>query len=159
MKKILIIFITYLLFIFNSYLLAQENNKLKIGLLAPFTGEYKELGNSILFSLQLALEEIDDKDVIILPKDSGSGNAKKLNTSLKELIEEDVKVVIGPIKSDEFEEVKKFKELIFISPSNVNPEVNENILSIGISLESQLVAISKFINKQKKNKNSPSISK
>ena len=152
MKKILIIFITYLLFIFNSYLLAQENNKLKIGLLAPFTGEYKELGNSILFSLQLALEEIDDKDVIILPKDSGSGNAKKLNTSLKELIEEDVKVVIGPIKSDEFEEVKKFKELIFISPSNVNPEVNENILSIGISLESQLVAISKFINKQKKTK-------
>ena len=152
MKKIIFIFITYLLFIFNSYLFAQENNKLKIGLLAPFTGEYKELGNSILFSLQLALEEIDDKDVIVLPKDSGSGNIKKLNASLKELIEEEVKVVIGPIKSDEFEEVKKFKELIFISPSNVNPEVNENILSIGISLESQLIAISKFINKQKKTK-------
>ena len=152
MKKIIFIFITYLLFIFNSYLFAQENNKLKIGLLAPFTGEYKELGNSILFSLQLALEEIDDKDVIVLPKDSGSGNIKKLNASLKELVEEEVKVVIGPIKSDEFEEVKKFKELIFISPSNVNPEVNENILSIGISLESQLIAISKFINKQKKTK-------
>ena len=71
MKKFLLLFITYLLLIFNSYLSAQESSKLKIGLLAPFSGEYKELGNSILFSLQLALEEIDDNDVVIIPRDSG----------------------------------------------------------------------------------------
>ena len=82
----------------------------------------------------------------------GSGDVNKLNISLKDLINEKVKVVIGPIKSDEFEAVKKSKELIFISPSNINPKLNDNILSIGISLESQLVAISKFINKQKKTK-------
>ncbi len=152
MKKFLLLFITYLLLIFNSYLSAQESSKLKIGLLAPFSGEYKELGNSILFSLQLALEEIDDNDVVIIPRDSGSGDVNKLNISLKDLINEKVKVVIGPIKSDEFEAVKKSKELIFISPSNINPKLNDNILSIGISLESQLVAISKFINKQKKTK-------
>ena len=152
MKKFLLLFITYLLLIFNSYLSAQESSKLKIGLLAPFSGEYKELGNSILFSLQLALEEIDDNDVVIIPRDSGSGDVNKLNISLKDLINEKVKVVIGPIKSDEFEAVKKSKELIFISPSNINPKLNDNILSIGISLESQLVAISKFIKKQKKTK-------
>ncbi len=152
MKKFLLPFITYLLLIFNSYLSAQESNKLKIGLLAPFSGEYKELGNSILFSLQLALEEIDDNDVVIIPRDSGSGDVNKLNISLEELINEKVKVVIGPIKSDEFEAVKKSKELIFISPSNINPKLNGNILSIGVSLESQLIAISKFINKQKKTK-------
>ena len=33
---------------------------LKIGLLAPLSGEYKELGNSFLYSLQLALEELND---------------------------------------------------------------------------------------------------
>ena len=44
----------------------EENKNLKIGLLAPLTGEYAELGNSLLFSLQLALEEIDDKNVFIV---------------------------------------------------------------------------------------------
>ena len=56
---------------------------LKIGLLAPLSGEYKELGNSLLFSLQLALEEIDDKNVFIIPRDSGFNDKKKLNTAFK----------------------------------------------------------------------------
>ena len=59
MKKRIIIFLSYIILITNSNLLADEKNKsLKIGLLAPLTGEYAELGNSLLYSLQLALEEI-----------------------------------------------------------------------------------------------------
>ena len=45
---------------------------------------------------------------------------------------------------------KKYSELIFISPSNLNPEFQNNIISIGISFESQMLALSKFIKKQKK---------
>ena len=42
--------------------MSNERDKiLKIGLLAPLTGEYAELGNSLLYSLQLALDEINDK--------------------------------------------------------------------------------------------------
>ena len=61
MLKKLITFTYILLFLnFNSF--AEENKKtLKVGLLAPLSGEYKELGNSLLYSLQLALEEIDDE--------------------------------------------------------------------------------------------------
>ena len=40
--------------------------------------------------------------------------------------------------------------MIFISPSNINPESSNNILSIGISLESQIKSIENFIKKQKK---------
>ena len=59
MKKRIIIILTYTLVFFNSNLLSNENNKaLKIGLLAPLSGEYKSLGESLLYSLQLALEEI-----------------------------------------------------------------------------------------------------
>ena len=47
--------------------------KLKVGLLAPFSGNYKVVGKSILYSLQLALDEIDDKNLIIIPRDSGLG--------------------------------------------------------------------------------------
>ena len=57
--------------LFNSNLFASEDNKiLKIGLLTPLSGEYRELGNSFLFSLQLALEEINDSKVTIIPRDS-----------------------------------------------------------------------------------------
>ncbi len=57
MKKIIIIISSYIIIFFNSNLLSDDKNEiLKIGLLAPLTGEYKELGNSLLYSLQLALD-------------------------------------------------------------------------------------------------------
>ena len=37
-----------------------------------------------------------------------------------------------------FELVKKYNDLIFISPSNISPEFDNNIISVGISLDSQL---------------------
>ena len=72
MKNKFILTLIYIIFFFNSNLLSEENNKiLKVGLLAPLSGSYSELGNSLLYSLQLALEEIDDKNVFIVPRDSG----------------------------------------------------------------------------------------
>ena len=72
MKSKFILSLFYILFLFNSNLLSDENNKiLKVGLLAPLSGLIVKLGNSLLYSLQLALEEIDDKDVVIVPRDSG----------------------------------------------------------------------------------------
>ena len=72
MKSKIILIIFYIIFIINSNLLSDENNKtLKVGLLAPLSGPYGEIGNSLLYSLQLALEEIEDKNVFIVPRDSG----------------------------------------------------------------------------------------
>jgi len=146
-NKILLIF--YLIFIFNSNLLSNENNNtLKVGLLAPLSGPYSEIGNSLLYSLQLALEEINDKNVIIVPKDSGFKDEKKINSAINELRLGGVKIIIGPMTYKEFDQAKKYNDLIFISPSNISPEFSKNIISIGISLESQLIALSKFIKKQ-----------
>tara|TARA_X000000368_G_scaffold151275_1_gene119249 strand:+ start:177 stop:1331 length:1155 start_codon:yes stop_codon:yes gene_type:complete len=153
MKKKFIIIVSYLLIFSNSNLISNENsNDLRIGLLAPLSGEYKELGNSLLYSLQLALNEIDDENVYIVPQDSGSNDKKKLNDAVKEIKSKGVNIVIGPINNEDFEEVKKFNDIIFISPSNINPEFQQNIISIGISFESQMAALAKFIKKQKKNK-------
>ena len=153
MKNKFIIIVTYLLIFFNSNLLSNENdNALKIGLLAPLSGEYKELGYSLLYSLQLALDEIDDKNVHIIPRDSGSNDKKKLSTAIKEIRSEGARVVIGPISNEDFDEVKKFGDMVFISPSNINPEFQSNIISIGVSLESQMQSLIKFIKDQKKNK-------
>ena len=150
-KSFLLIF--YIIFIFNSNLLSEEKNKiLKVGLLAPLSGPYSEIGNSLLYSLQLALEEINDENVIIVPRDSGLNDKEKLNSAVESLQESGVKVIIGPSTFEEFDHIKKYNNLIFISPSNINPEFSKNIISIGISLESQLNAIINFIKKQKKTK-------
>ena len=153
MKKKLILLIPYIIIFFNSNLLGNEDkNILKIGLLAPLSGEYKELGDSLLHSLELALNEINDNKVFIIPRDSGFNDSKKLNAAVQDLKSNDVKIIIGPISHKDFKEVNKYNDIVFISPSNTVPEFFNNIISIGISLESQLLAILNFIKKQKKTK-------
>ena len=153
MKNKIIIIITYILFFFNSNLFSNEdNNVLKIGLLAPLSGEYKNLGDSLLYSLQMALKEIDDENVFLIPRDSGFEEPEKLNNAVKEIKSQGAKIIIGPINYTDFNEVKKFNDLVFISPSNIDPDFQNNIISIGISLESQMITLKNFIKKKKKNK-------
>ena len=86
MKNKVVIFLSYIILFFNTNLLSSENNKtLKIGLLAPLTGEYAELGKSLLYSLQLALDEINDNNVFIIPRDAGFNNKTKLNLAVQEI--------------------------------------------------------------------------
>ena len=149
----LIIIVTYILLFFNFNSFADENKKsLKVGLLAPFSGEYKDMGQSIMLSLQLALDEINDAQIKIFPRDSGFKDPEKLIQSLESFREENIKIVIGPINNEDFKELTAYKDMIFISPSNINPKVQGNILSVGVSLESQIKSIESFIKKKKRKK-------
>ena len=153
MKIKFISIVFYIIFCLNSNLLSNENSKiLKVGLLAPLSGPYIEIGNSLLNSLQLALEEINDKNVVIVPRDSGFNNEEKISLAINDLKKVGVKIIIGPTTFEEFEQVQKYNNMIFISPSNINPEFSNNIISIGVSLESQLTALMKFIKKENKKK-------
>ena len=153
MKSKIYLVIFYILFLLNSNLFSNENNKtLKVGLLAPLSGPYSEIGNSLLYSLQLALEEINDKDVIIVPRDSGFNNKEKISSSVAEMKSMGIKTIIGPIAYEEFDHVKNYNDLVFISPSNISPQFSNNIISIGVSLESQLQALIKFIKAKNKSK-------
>ncbi len=151
LKKTIIFIYILLSFNFNSF--ADENQRtLKVGLLAPFSGEYKDMGQSIMLSLQLALDEISDDNIKIFPRDSGFDNMEKLTKSIESLREENIKIVIGPISHEDFNGALKYKDMVFISPSNINPKVQSNILSIGVSLESQMKSIEEFIKKNKRKK-------
>ena len=153
MIKPIITILFYISIFFNSNLMCDENNKeLKIGLLAPFSGVYKNLGESLLLSTQLALSELNNKKIIIIPRDSGSNDKEKLNIAIQEIISSGAKIIIGPPDSEDFEEIKKYKDMIFISLSNKESKIENNIISIGISLESQIKTIEDFIIKQKKKK-------
>ena len=153
MKKTILIILSYLILFINSNTFSSEKNEnLKIGLLAPLSGEYSELGYSLLYSLQLALDEINDENVYIIPRDAGFNNKEKLNAAIQEIKSEGANVIIGPISHEDFVEARKYNDITFISPSNVSPEFTNNIISVGISLESQLVTLNNFLKKQKKNK-------
>ena len=153
MKIKFILSLIYIIFFLNSNLFSDENNKvLKVGLLAPLSGPYSELGNSLLYSLQLALDEIDDNNLFIVPRDSGFNEKDKLEAAIQDLKSQGIKIIIGPITNEEFPSVKKYNDLVFISPSNINPEFSSNIISVGVSLESQLSSLIAFIEKQKKKK-------
>tara|TARA_B110000967_G_scaffold209752_1_gene267473 strand:- start:200 stop:1345 length:1146 start_codon:yes stop_codon:yes gene_type:complete len=150
MIRIIITFLFYTFILLNSNLIADE--KLRVGLLAPFTGKYKNLGDSLLLSTQLALDEIDNKNIIIIPKDSGSDDKVKLNASIKEIIASGTKIIIGPMTASSFTELEKYNEAIFISLSNKEPKISKNVINIGISLESQLETLEKFLVSNKRNK-------
>ena len=151
MIKNIVTFLSYVFLLFNNILVADENDgKLRVGLLAPFSGEYKNLGESLLLSTQLALNEIDSRDIIIIPRDSGSNDKKKLNKAIKEIRNNGAKIIIGPMTSSSFKELGKYNNTIFISLSNKEPKISSNVINIGISLESQLEAIEQLLIKEKK---------
>ncbi len=153
MKKKILIILSYTILFLNTNLSSEDKKPiLKVGLLAPLTGEYKSLGDSLLYSLQMALDEINDKNILIIPRDTGFNDKEKLELAIKDIVAQGANVIIGPLNYKDFKIVKKFSNVTFISPSNISPRVENNIISIGISLDSQLIALTKFIKKQKKNK-------
>ena len=154
MKKNFKIILSYLLITFNTFVFAIENkdeNILKIGALLPLTGELKGLGEDMLYAINLALHDIDNPKIKIYPKDSGS-KKEKIIQACEEFRNEDIKIIIGPTDSEFFKELYNFEDLVFISLSNINSDFKKNIIMMGINLESQLLAIKKFIQKEKKKK-------
>ena len=103
MKKLLtFLILAYLLFTINSVTANQVSNNLenekilKIGVLLPLSGEFRDIGESFLKSIQLALYDISNQNIKIYPKDS-KGNALSAYKSAKEFEQEGIKIVIGPI--------------------------------------------------------------
>ena len=94
MKKIIqfiiFTFACLILSIFQS--LAEE--KIKIGLLIPVTGEYGKIGQSVINSVRLALNSINDNRIEILPRDTRADPSTTLKIA-KELYEVNGVKIIG----------------------------------------------------------------
>ena len=91
-KFIVFIFVGLILSIFQS----SAENKIKIGLIVPLTGEYKNIGNSILKSTRLAINKIDNNRIEIIPRDTKFNPETALKVS-RELYEQGVRIIIGPV--------------------------------------------------------------
>tara|TARA_Y100001970_G_scaffold145743_1_gene178948 strand:- start:832 stop:1983 length:1152 start_codon:yes stop_codon:yes gene_type:complete len=143
MKKLIqfIIFIIVFFVLGNFQSFAEE--KIKIGLVIPLSGEHKEIGNSILKSTRLAINKIDDPRLEIIPKDTRSNAETTLRVS-KELYEQGVKIIIGPVFNKNLVYLNELSEVTFLSLSNTNINNPKNVISGGINAISQINAIKKF---------------
>jgi len=118
--------------------------KIKIGLLVPLTGKDYEIGQSIIKSTRLAVNQINDLSIEIIPKDTASSPEITLRSAM-ELDKLGVKIVIGPIFNKNLIYLDELSELTFISLTNKNNNGSKNIINAGINATSQLNAIQKFI--------------
>tara|TARA_B100000401_G_scaffold382331_1_gene284747 strand:- start:827 stop:1978 length:1152 start_codon:yes stop_codon:yes gene_type:complete len=142
--KYLIKFYTIIIFsiIFSFNSLAAE--KIKIGLVVPLSGENKDLGESILKSVRLAINDINDSRILIVPKDNQNNPDQTLEVS-KELYDEGIKIIIGPVfKKNTIKLNQLNNDLIFLSFTNKIDNSEKNIISAGVNSISQFNAIKKF---------------
>ena len=129
----------------------SAEEKIKIGLLVPTTGQHSEIGKSIIKSVRLAINKIDNPLIEILPRDTQSNPLITLRKA-KELNEIGVKIIIGPVFNKNLIYLDEIKDVIFLSLTNKTINNPKNIISTGINSESQFNTISKFqkINEIKK---------
>ena len=60
-----------------------EENKIKIGLLVPLTGDNSEIGKQIVKATRLALKDINSDKLEIFPKDTQSDPNKTLSSAIE----------------------------------------------------------------------------
>ena len=138
-KYIIVLFL--IVFSFNKKFLAQE--KIKIGLIVPLSGEYKEIGDSIIKSIRLAINKINDSRVEILTKDTKSNPEITLKVS-KELYSEGVRIIIGPLFNSNVIYLEELKDITFLSFTNKIYNNPKNVISSGVNAISQINTIKKF---------------
>ena len=140
-KIIYLVIITFPLLFLN---LAKASEKLKIGILAPMTGPNKNLGQSIIKSIRLAVKDINSNLIEVIPKDTSSSPEKTLQ-SANELKEMGVRIVIGPIFYENLIYLDEIDDLTFLSLTNKTLDLPKNVISAGINSTSQLNTIKKFL--------------
>ena len=145
MNKIFkILFIILLSFVPICSIGSSNEQKIKIGLLVPMTGNDKNLGQLIIKSTIMALEDIGDDNIEIFPKDTSSNPDQTLKSALQ-LQEMGVKIIIGPIFYKNLIYLDQIQNMVFLSFTNKTLGLPKNVISSGINATSQLNTIKKFL--------------
>ena len=137
---LLIFFITFL----SLKIVNANEEKIKIGLLVPITGENKSLGDLIIKSTRMALEDINNDKIEIYPKDTGSDPEQTLQSAIQ-LKNLGIKIIIGPIFFKSLNNLNNVQDVLFLSLTNKTEDLPSNVISSGVNATSQLNTIKKFL--------------
>jgi len=131
-------------FLFISLQANSEETKIKIGLLAPLTGDDAELGQQIIKAVRMALQDIKTNQIEVYPKDTQSDPNKTLRSAI-ELEQMGIKLVIGPVFYKNLIYLDEIDDVTFLSLTNKTLALPKNVISSGVNSTSQLNTIKKFI--------------
>ncbi len=136
------------LIVFNFFLISEQTfsdeNKIKIGLLVPLSGDNKEIGKQIVKATRMALKEINSNKIEIYPRDTQSNPNKTLSSAI-ELSQIGINLIIGPVFYDNLIYLDELSNITFLSFTNKTLDLPKNVISTGINSTSQLNTIKKFI--------------
>ena len=144
MRKLYIIFLKVFLIIVLTNLKAISDEKIKIGLIVPLSGEYSYIGKSILKSTRMALDKINDQRIIIIPKDTKANPIDTLKVS-NELYNSGIKIIIGPVFNESNKYLDELNEVTFLSFTNKIRNNPNNVISAGVNAISQIKTIKKYL--------------
>jgi len=150
-KYIKIIFLVILNFSLLISFSTKASEKIQIGLMVPLTGPNKELGQSIIKAVRLAVKDINNNSIEIIPKDTASKANKALKSAF-ELKQMGVRIVIGPIFYESITYLDEIKDITFLSLTNKTLDLPKNVISAGINSTSQMNTIKKFLETNNINK-------
>ena len=140
----LIIFVAITICAFNQSTYAEE--KIKIGLIVPLSGDNFLIGEKIIKSIRMAINKINDEKIEIIPRDTKSNPIDTLKVS-KDLYQEGVRIIIGPVFNESTKYLDELKEVTFISFTNKLIDNPKNVISAGVNAISQIQTIKKFNDK------------
>ena len=146
-----IIFLVILNFSLLLSFSTKASEKIQIGLMVPLTGPNKELGQSVIKAVRLAVKDINNNLIEIIPKDTASKANKALKSAF-ELKQMGVRIVIGPIFYESITYLDEIKDITFLSLTNKTLDLPKNVISAGINSTSQMNTIKKFLETNNINK-------
>jgi len=110
----------------------EKGEKLKIGLIAPLTGDVKTFGESVKNAFLLAIEEANQKGGILNKKieyvicDDKNDPTEAANAAYKLINQDKVKAIIGSVASKAsipVSEICEQAKIVMITPTSTNPKV------------------------------------
>ena len=132
------------LFIIGASQKVLANEKIKIGLLIPLSEDNQEIGQQIIKTVRMAINDIENDNIEIIVKDTKSNPSSTLESAI-ELKDENVKIVIGPVFYENLIYLNQVEDIIFLSLTNKTIGLPKNVISTGVNSTSQLNTIKKFL--------------
>lgn len=71
----------------------------KIAVLVPLSGQYQQLGKDLLHAAYLAMFDLDNKQIVLLPGDT-KGTASGAAAAATSALQEGAEIIIGPVFPD-----------------------------------------------------------
>lgn len=128
----------------------ESKKEIKIAMLLPLTDKHAKLGKDLYNAAKLALYDHGDPRIVIYPIDT-KGSSFGAISAVKEAIEKNINIIIGPVFSANVKAIKPLVEenkLTIFTFSNDTNIAEENIYVLGLGIEQQVDRVVQYAKNQ-----------